>query len=111
MYKKDEAILLNILEAIGKILEFTSVFSNPKDFQTDYLRFDATMMNFIILGEMVGKLSNEVKTKYSEIPWQKIYAFRNMLTHDYFGIYEEEIWQIIQDDIPALKGHIERIIP
>jgi uncharacterized protein with HEPN domain len=56
--KRDHAILLNILEAVNKIFEFTSTFTDAKQFQNDYLRFDATLMNFIVVGEMVGKLQS-----------------------------------------------------
>lgn len=110
MYKNDEAILLNMLEAVNKILEFSSLYTNSGDFMEDYLRFDATMMNFIIVGEMVGKLSDEIKKLHQEIQWRKIYAFRNFLAHDYFGIYDKEVWQIIQKDIPQLKEQIEKLV-
>lgn len=59
--KRDHSILLNILDALNKILEFTSIFNNANEFQNDNLRFDATLMNFIVIGEMVGKLSNDLK--------------------------------------------------
>jgi uncharacterized protein with HEPN domain len=110
MYKKDEAILLIMLEAIDKILEFSSLYSNPRDFANDYLRFDATMMNFIIIGEMVGKLSEDIKQTHQEMQWRKIYAFRNFVAHYYFGIYDEEVWQIIQNDIPLLKEQINKLL-
>jgi uncharacterized protein with HEPN domain len=110
MHKKEEAILRNILEATGKILEFSSEHRNGKDFQEDYLRFDATLMNFIIIGEMVGKLDEKLKDNHPNIPWRKINAFRNILAHDYFGVYEEEVRQIIQNDIPLLKSNLETLL-
>ncbi len=43
------------------------------------------------------------------IDWRKIYAFRNVLAHDYFGIYPAEVWEIIQKHIPKLKEELEAI--
>ena len=76
----------------------------------DYRNFDATMMNFVVIGEMVDKLSEDFKNHHPEIEWQKIKGFRNIVAHDYFGIDAEEVWQIIINKIPKLKTDIQSII-
>lgn len=68
------------------------------------------MMNFIVIGEMVQKLSDEFRITYAKIEWPKIYDFRNIIAHNYFGIDAEEVWQIIHKDIPELEKEIDRII-
>jgi uncharacterized protein with HEPN domain len=110
MLDKDKAICLNILEAINKIMDITHGFSNCDDLKSNYIHFDATMMNLIVIGEMANKLSNEFKEDTAHIDWRKISALRNIIAHDYFGVDEEEIWQIIQNKLPALKIGIEMII-
>ena len=52
MYNKDELLCFNILESVNNILDFTKQFSNIEELVNDRLHFDATMMNFIIIGEM-----------------------------------------------------------
>jgi uncharacterized protein with HEPN domain len=64
------------------------------------------MMNFVVIGEMVDKLSDDFKSKYDSIEWIKIKGFRNIVAHDYFGIDAEEVWQIIKNKIPYLKTEI-----
>jgi uncharacterized protein with HEPN domain len=93
--KRDHSIILNIIDSVNKIFEFTALCSDEKEFQNDYVRFDATLTNFIVIGEMVGKLSNDLKENTKDIDWEKIYAFRNVLAHDYFGIPEKEVWEIM----------------
>jgi uncharacterized protein with HEPN domain len=88
---KDQAIVLMMLEAISKIFLFTADLKSADAFQNDEESFDATIMNFIVLGEAVGKLSEPLKEHYPHIDWRKIYAFRNVLAHDYFGIYPPEV--------------------
>lgn len=68
------------------------------------------MMNFIVIGEMIDKLSSEIKDQYSSIEWNKIKSFRNILAHDYFGIDAEEVWQIINGKIPEFKSEIQEMI-
>jgi len=63
-------------------------------------------MNFVVIGEMVDKISDELKSKHPEIEWIKIKGFQNIVAHDYFGIDAEEVWQIIKNKIPALKSDL-----
>jgi uncharacterized protein with HEPN domain len=110
MQTKDQHCLESILEATDRIIEYTSGIKSADDFNNDYRNFDATMMNFVVIGEMVDKLSNEFKKKHHEIEWTKIKGFRNIVAHDYFGIDAEEVWQIIKSKIPALKSNIKSLL-
>jgi uncharacterized protein with HEPN domain len=110
MLTKDQHCLEAIIEAIDRITEYTSRFESADDFNNDHLNFDATMMNFIVIGEMVDKLSEDFKNTYSNIEWIKIKGFRNIVAHDYFGIDAEEVWQIIKNKIPNLKSGITKIL-
>jgi uncharacterized protein with HEPN domain len=110
MLTKDQHCLESILEAIDRIIEYTSGINNADDFNNDYRNFDATMMNFVVLGEMIDKISDEFKRKHSEIEWTKIKGFRNLVAHDYFGIDAEEVWQIIKTKIPTLKSDIKLLL-
>jgi len=106
MLTKDQHCLESIIEAIDRIIEYTSDIKSADDFNNDYRNFDATMMNFVVIGEMVDKISDELKSKHPEIEWIKIKGFRNIVAHDYFGIDAEEVWQIIRNKIPALKSDL-----
>ena len=110
MLTKDYHCLESILEAIDRILEYTSEYNSADELNNDYRNFDATMMNFVVIGEMVGKLSEEFRENHPDVEWQKIKGFRNILAHDYFGIDAEEVWQIIQNKIPILKSDVMHII-
>lgn len=110
MLIKDKHSLESIIEAIDRIPEYTSGLKSADELNADYRNFDATMMNFIVIGEMVDKLSEDFKNHHSEIEWQKIKGFRNIVAHDYFGIDAEEAWQIILNKIPGLRTDIQNII-
>lgn len=110
MYSNDELLCFTILESVNKILTITKKMTSLDDLKKDFVPFDAVMMNFIIIGEMAGKLSEEFKDNDDEIEWHKIYSFRNIIVHDYFGIDEIVVWQIIQTKIPALKKRLDTIL-
>ena len=99
-----------ILEAIDKIEQYTSDFKNAQDLYHDIKSFDATMMQFIVIGESINRLDDEFKNKNSSIPWQKIKDFRNIIAHDYFGIDADEIWDIVNSKILPLKQEVEKLI-
>jgi len=68
-------------------------------------------MNFIVIGEMVEKLSEDLITASSaEIDWFKIKSFRNILAHNYFGIDAEEVWQIIHNSLPKLENQLKNFL-
>jgi uncharacterized protein with HEPN domain len=110
MLIKDKHCLEAIQEAIDRIQEYTADYDNADDFNENYRNFDACMMNFIVIGEMVEKLSSDFKDTHPHVDWKKIKGFRNIVAHDYFGIDAEEVWQIILGRLPALKSDILKML-
>ena len=108
--QKDYCCLLNMLDAIDKIKQYSVSFSSSDDFENNIQAVDASLMNFIVIGEMVEKLSDKLKnTSEKEIDWYKIKGFRNILAHNYFGINVEKVWQIIQKDLPKLEIQLKKL--
>ncbi len=108
---KDYGCILNMIESIDKIMNYSKKFNDPTDFYNDSIAFDASMMNFIVIGEMVDKISEEIREKSLEtIEWHRIKGFRNIIAHNYFGIDAEEVWQIIKLSLPRLRANLEELI-
>ena len=110
MYSINRGIIKLMIESIEKIFQYTYDLNNANEFENDNESFDATLMNFIAIGESISKLSDDFKNKYSYIEWRKIYAFRNMIAHDYFGLLSEEVWQIVEKHLPKLKIELEKLL-
>jgi uncharacterized protein with HEPN domain len=109
--QRDYFCLLNILDSIDKIKQYSSSFISADAFWEENQAFEASLMNFIIIGEMVEKLSEELKdTSNNEIDWFKIKGFRNILAHNYFGVDAEEVWQIIHNNLPKLEMQLKQLI-
>lgn len=110
MLNKDYYILLSMLETIEKIIRYTSNYHSAEELYQNDRDFDAAMMNFIVIGEEVGKLTDELKSKNIQIDWQKIYSLRNIIAHHYFGINVDIVWQVIKNDLPKLKEELNILL-
>ena len=80
-----------------------------KDFVNDDLHFDAVLRNLEIIGEAVKNISEETRQKYPQIKWRKIAGFRDIVAHEYFGVNEETVWDIVENEIPVLLESIKTV--
>ena len=110
MLNKDYYILLYMIETIDKIVRYTKKYSSADDFYNNERDYDATMMNFIVIGEIIDKLSDEIKDKNPQIEWNKVYGLRNIIAHNYFGVNVDTVWPIAQKFAPKLKDDINKLI-
>ncbi len=110
MSEKDKLNILALLEAIEKISKYSAGYKNADEFYKNERDFDASMMNFIIIGEMVLRLSDKFIEENDQIDWFKMRGFRNIVAHDYFGIDAEEVWQIIKTHLPKLEIDLQAIL-
>ena len=99
----------DILESSNAILAYVEGLSFD-DFYGDRKTYSAVIREFEIIGEAVGKLPESFKKRHPEIEWQDIKDFRNLLSHEYFGIDLEIVWRIIEDDLPVLMNAVREIM-
>ena len=98
----------DIHTAIERILEYTQGCEFI-GFKRDYKTVDAVIRNFEIIGEAAKNIPDEIKEKYQDVPWDEMYSLRNRISHAYFGIDYEIIWDIITNYLPENKAQIEII--
>ena len=67
-------------------------------------------MCVVQIGELVARLSEEVKAKDVTIPWRIIKDTRNFYVHAYGAIDVPSVWNTLSNDIPALKTACENIL-
>ena len=103
----DKERLLHVLDAIKSIEEFTLGLSYDQ-YMDDYKLRLAVVKLFEIIGEAFSAISPDLQNSYPEIEWNVIKSARNVLVHEYFGIDYIIVWNSIKDNIPLLKGQINR---
>jgi uncharacterized protein with HEPN domain len=106
--RRDEQRLSDILEALDWIAK--AVTGRTEDgFVADETLCYAVAQRLTTVGEAVARLSPEMKTLHSAVPWQDIVGLRNILVHEYFGIYWPLVWQTAVDHAPVLRAQIAAI--
>ena len=78
-------------------------FFNSKVFQR------AIAFNILQIGELVGKLSQEIRTEtVTEMNWPAIKSMRNIVVHDYGNVDLDVVWNTAIHDVPELKAFCEK---
>jgi len=106
--KDDRLYLIHIREALERIEDYTR--GGKQFFLDDHKTQDAVLRNLHTLAESTQRISQELRDKYAQVDWRTIAAFRNVIVHDYLGISLDQIWDIVEKDLPALKDNIVSIL-
>ena len=102
---KDISVLEHILNYCLQIEETVNRFGNSQEiFISDAIYRNAAALCILQIGELTGKLSDEFRAEYRNIPWQQIKATRNIVAHSYGTVDPYITWEIITEDIPGLKA-------
>jgi uncharacterized protein with HEPN domain len=104
----DKQRLGHILDAISEIENYTSNVELKEFLGNSMMRF-ASIKQIEIVGEAANYITSETKQLFSDIEWKQIIGMRHILIHEYFGVDANLVWQVIVNDIPALKASIQNI--
>ncbi len=102
--------LKHILEAIDLIQINTLNIDNFENFHDNILLKTSTEKWLEEIGEASHHLSNKLKFENPQIEWDEIYSLRNRVSHAYWDVDYQIIWDIIKFDIPILKNEIVKLI-
>ena len=117
----DKELLIETLEQIHKLtktilLRFEPV-KNVSDFTSSPAgmeKLDSICMPLIGIGESLKKLDKITQgglfKKYPEIEWKKAIGMRNIISHQYFDIDAEAVFNVCDIEIPRLANIIEEMI-
>ena len=48
---------------------------------------------------------------HPEIPWADIIGMRHKVVHDYLGVDEDIVWQVVTEDLPGLAVLLSGLVP
>jgi len=106
MSKKQRDIdlfIVDVFVALEKIKLYTHLFDHADNFRHSNLHWDATIRQLEILGEALNHLLTDEKfLNYAPKYFRKIVNFRNVIVHEYFGIDEEEVWDVVHNKLSLL---------
>ena len=108
--RSDRLYLADILDALSAIEDFVRGM-DYNAFAGDRKTRSAVIRELEVIGEAAGRISNEIKALQPDLDWRTIKDFRNILAHEYFGIDNEIIWEIVTEKLSPLKKRVMEILP
>ena len=118
-YDRDLAleILTQILRSAQTIMKRFEPIQSPEDFvksEAGMEKLDAICMQLIAIGESLKNLDKVTKQsllqKYQQVDWKKAKGMRDIISHHYFDLNAEAIFDVCKNHIERLSRTVEKII-
>ena len=106
--RRDEERLRDILQAIEKIERYAA--RGRQALESDELLQTWIVHHSEIIGEAARAMSEAIRKAHPEIPWRELSMLRNELIHEYFSIDVDEVWNVVEKDLPDLKRKITAVL-
>jgi uncharacterized protein with HEPN domain len=110
-------ILIQIDGAIAKITRRFEPINSSDDFlytEAGQGVLDSICMQLIAFGESlknIDKVTNhEFLNKYQNIEWKKAKGLRDIITHHYFDLDAETIFDVCKNEIPNIHVVVKKMI-
>ena len=110
-------ILSQILESTERILlRFKSVESVSflLDSEEGLEKLDAICMQLIAMGESLKNLDKvagaEFLNYYPQVDWKSAKGMRDIITHHYFDLDAEAVFNVCKTDLPAMIPVLKRML-
>lgn len=107
--RRDQLLLGEMIEAADRAHQLT-VGISVEELQADRLRAESLMWNFTVLGEAAAQLSDELKARFPDVPWQQPARLRNRIVHGYWSIDLEILHTTATDQLPAFATELRTVL-
>ena len=98
----------DMLKCAERIISYTSGYDFEK-FVSDEKTYDAVLRKLEIIGEAAKNIPEDIRKEYDFVEWKKIAGLRDIVIHDYFGVNNDIIWDVVINKIPQLRDNMIRI--
>ena len=109
MSKRDTLLYItDILDSIDAIESYMKD-TDYETFGQDRKTYSATIREFIVIGEAIGKIINILEKQYPDYPWRALKDFRNFIVHEYFGVNPQIVYDASTQELNELKSIIKSL--
>jgi len=110
MSKREVKLFLtDIDDAVSTIQSYT------KDMTVEQLLADrktreAIILNFVVIGEAIKKIPQEIIDRHPDVPWKEFAGMRDKMVHGYFMISPTIVWETSQHDLAPLAAVVKVLL-
>ena len=102
--RTDRQSLEDIREHIRKIEERAP--ASREALEHDELLQVWVLYHLTVVGEAARNVSEHFRDSHPEVRWSRMVGLRNKVTHGYFDIDLDVIWNVVEYDVPELRSQI-----
>jgi uncharacterized protein with HEPN domain len=102
----DAERIADILERIYRI-ERAVVGGKHEFFESEVVQ-DAVIRSLEVIGEAARNVSPAARKRHPRVSWKAMARFRDLAIHHYGNVLVEEVWTIVERDLPSLKRELSR---
>lgn len=99
----------DILDAVADIERYVAGLTY-QEFAGNREKVHAVLYNIGIIGEAVSSLPEELRDRHPGIPWRDIRNMRNVVTHVYFGVDLQRVWDVAQNRMDPLRQQLQQLV-
>ena len=107
--RRDLLLLGEMIQAAERAHQLTDGLT-LEELQADQLRSESLLWNFTVLGEAAAQLSDDVKERFANVPWQQPARLRNRIVHGYWSIDLEILHTTATEQLPDFAGDLRQVL-
>jgi uncharacterized protein with HEPN domain len=106
MARRVDHALHDILQAIERVEQITEA-RTLTEFEASWQLQWLVQRALEVISEASRAIPESMKAEHPEIPWERVKGIGNVLRHEYQGISDPLIWNVVLDELPRLKTAVE----
>ena len=104
MTRGDQARVADILEACRKLSEVAEL--GRVEYDRSWMVQSAVERQLEIIGEAASRLSEDFQGSHIGVPARQAKALRNVISHEYFSVNHDRIWNVVINRVPELMSSL-----
>lgn len=101
--------LTDIDDAVSAIQSYTRDMTYEQ-LLADRKTREAIILNFVVIGEAIKKIPQEITDRHPDVPWKEFSGMRDKMVHGYFMISPAIIWETSRHDLVPLAAAVKDLL-